>query len=136
MSPAPDWRTRAACHNLAAIADRLFFAGTKDGDRQAVAICQRCQVRSACLDYAVRTRQEYGVWGGRTQQQVRRLIARERQGRSVRAGRSHNTAKTHCKRGHPFDAANTYYTGTGERRCRTCLRNAHVAWRARSGQRA
>lgn len=32
-----------------------------------------------------------------------------------------NARKTHCKRGHLFDAANTY-RGGGRRRCRTCIR--------------
>lgn len=32
------------------------------------------------------------------------------------------TNKTHCKRGHPFDAANTYRTPDGKRICRTCER--------------
>lgn len=29
-------------------------------------------------------------------------------------------AKTHCPRGHPYDAANTYWAPRGDRRCRTC----------------
>lgn len=33
-----------------------------------------------------------------------------------------NALKTHCKRGHPFDAENTHYTPAGKRRCRTCDR--------------
>jgi hypothetical protein len=31
-----------------------------------------------------------------------------------------NKRKTHCLRGHPYDAANTYYQPDGNRRCRTC----------------
>ncbi len=31
-----------------------------------------------------------------------------------------NARKTRCKRGHPFDDANTYYDPTGARRCRAC----------------
>lgn len=31
-----------------------------------------------------------------------------------------NAAKTHCKRGHLFDAANTYYQPDGCRVCRRC----------------
>lgn len=43
-----------------------------------------------------------------------------------------NRKKTHCKRGHPFDEANTmYYQGRPDRRsCRTCF-NANVRHRAR-----
>lgn len=42
---------------------------------------------------------------------------------------NHNRAKTHCFRGHPFDAANTYVTSRGHRQCRTCRslrRNGNV----------
>ncbi|MFB7029641.1 MULTISPECIES: HNH endonuclease signature motif containing protein [unclassified Streptomyces] len=33
-----------------------------------------------------------------------------------------NARKTHCHRGHPFDAANTYRRPNGSRRCRACSR--------------
>lgn len=33
-----------------------------------------------------------------------------------------NSLKTHCKHGHPFDEANTYYQKNGQRNCRACDR--------------
>ena len=33
-----------------------------------------------------------------------------------------NARKTECKRGHPFDEANTYYRSNGSRYCRECAR--------------
>ena len=36
--------------------------------------------------------------------------------------------KTHCKRGHPFDEANTKKSNGTHRRCRTCLRDYHRLW--------
>jgi hypothetical protein len=42
-----------------------------------------------------------------------------------------NARKTHCKRGHPFDEANTCISKDGNRSCRAC-RLAYVrAWRAK-----
>lgn len=35
---------------------------------------------------------------------------------------SHNTAKTKCPKGHPYDKANTYYSKRGSRACRQCRR--------------
>lgn len=38
-------------------------------------------------------------------------------------GRHHNSKRTHCKRGHPFDEGNTYYYPASHhtrRRCRKC----------------
>jgi hypothetical protein len=37
---------------------------------------------------------------------------------------AHNKAKTHCVRGHLFDAANTYHLPNGGRSCRTCARES------------
>lgn len=34
-------------------------------------------------------------------------------------------AKTHCKHGHLFDVANTYWAPTGRRKCRACDRIRH-----------
>ena len=34
--------------------------------------------------------------------------------------RSGPALATHCKNGHPFDAANTYKSATGRRACRAC----------------
>jgi hypothetical protein len=47
--------------------------------------------------------------------------------------------RTHCGRGHPFDAANTYYRPDGGRRCRKCAalqvaRSARRYQAERSGQ--
>jgi hypothetical protein len=84
-------------------------------------------VRDDCLTFAVRTGQQYGIWGGQPERIVRRLIAADRAGRTHQreAPASHPQAnKTHCKHGHPYNAANTYYSPDGRRHCRTCLRVA------------
>lgn len=48
---------------------------------------------------------------------------------NIAAGSS-NKKKTHCIKGHPFDAKNTYITKTGSRSCRTCQRDYQRAYRA------
>jgi hypothetical protein len=107
-----------------------FFADTTDLQLEAIALCTTCPVRDDCLTFAVRTGQQYGIWGGQPQRMVRRLIALDRAGRpqAGEAPTGHpNASKTHCKRGHPFSPENTYYTPDGKRRCRTCLREAQPA---------
>ena|SRR6266542_1921582 len=42
-----------------------------------------------------------------------------------------NMRKTHCKRGHPFDEANTHITPTGRRDCRACWPIDNAARRAK-----
>lgn len=40
-------------------------------------------------------------------------------------------AQTHCLRGHPYDADNTYITREGRRSCRACKRQQQQEYRAR-----
>jgi WhiB family redox-sensing transcriptional regulator len=127
MTEVRSWRDWAACRDLVTADDDPFFADTDQDIQAAIAICAACPVGDDCLTFAVRTGQQYGVWGGQTEQTIRRLIALDRAGRphGTRAPTGHpNARKTHCKRGHPFDAANTYYAPDGQRRCRTCMRAA------------
>jgi hypothetical protein len=119
-----DWRVLAACRNTVTARYDPFFDETEEGEQAALAICRTCRVQGECLAYAVRSGQSYGVWGGRPQQELRRLVAVDRLGQAqVRAaGRHRNATKDRCEHGHRFDPANTYYTPTGERRCRSCRR--------------
>ena len=137
MTEVGCWRDQAACRDVVTAHYDPFFADTKAGQRQAIGICTGCPVRDDCLTFAVRTGQQYGVWGGQPEQTIRRLIALDRAGRphAGRALADHPQAsKTHCKRGHRFDAQNTYYAPDGQRRCRTCLRQAQPARGARGLQ--
>jgi WhiB family transcriptional regulator, redox-sensing transcriptional regulator len=124
---ARSWRDLAACLEVVSAEYDPFFADSAELQVEAIAICETCLVRDDCLTFAVRTGQQYGIWGGQPERIVRRLIAADRagrpQGRQAPAGHP-QASKTHCKRGHRFDAANTYYTRDGRRRCRTCLREA------------
>ena len=119
-----DWRVLAACRKTVTARYDPFFDGTEQGERAALAICRTCRVQGECLAYAIRTGQSYGVWGGRPQRELRRLVALDRLGQAqVRTtGRHRNASKDRCEHGHRFNAANTYYTPTGERRCRSCRR--------------
>ena len=136
MSEVRCWRDRAACRDMVTANYDPFFADSSDLQADAIEICGTCPVRDACLTFAVRTGQQYGIWGGQPQQIIRSLIALERAGRphSRRAPASHPQAsKTHCKRGHRFTAENTYYTPDGHRRCRTCLREAQPVRASKGG---
>jgi WhiB family redox-sensing transcriptional regulator len=73
------WRERAAC---AEVETGAFFPLGQVGAaleqvRQAKRICCGCPVRDACLDFAITTNQEYGVWGGADEEE-RRSIRRQR----------------------------------------------------------
>ena len=134
MTEVRCWRDQAACLEVVSADYDPFFADSAQLQAEAIAICATCPVRDDCLTFAVRTGQQYGIWGGQPEQIIRRLIAADRAGRpqARRVSASHPQAsKTHCKRGHRFSAANTYYAPDGQRRCRTCLREAQPARGAR-----
>ena len=63
-----DWRASAACRDLPA--DDFFpvaAPGTGAYEREAaaaLAACGTCPVRVPCRDFAVGSRQEWGIWGG------------------------------------------------------------------------
>ena len=54
----------------------LFFPETKVQERGALAICRTCPVQNECLEYAFEADIRYGVWGGTTDKQRRRLARR------------------------------------------------------------
>jgi Transcription factor WhiB. len=43
---------------------------------EAKAICNECVVKIDCLEYAIRTNQDCGVWGGTTEEE-RKSLRRE-----------------------------------------------------------
>ena len=111
----------AVCEGVARAHYDPFFPETPEAEADALAMCGICPAREACLAYAVNTAQVFGIWGGKTQREIRRLIVRTGRLRVRRVPPGHPHAdKTHCAFGHPFSPKNTYYTPTGERRCRAC----------------
>ncbi len=69
------WAQEAACgdagYNL------MFPHETdKDGVDYAVAVCNQCPVRQACLDGAMDRNEAFGIWGGKTTAQRRELKKR------------------------------------------------------------
>jgi WhiB family transcriptional regulator, redox-sensing transcriptional regulator len=94
MTEVRCWRDQAACLEVVTADYDPFFADAKDQQAEAITICETCPVRDACLTFAVRTGQQYGIWGGQPQQTIRSLIALERAGRphSHRAPASHPQA--------------------------------------------
>ncbi len=65
-----DWRHSAACTQTD---PELFFPEKGNPSREARAVCVRCPVRAECLTDALAQARVYGVWGGTTERERRRL---------------------------------------------------------------
>jgi WhiB family redox-sensing transcriptional regulator len=57
--------------------DAEFVTARQQREAEARAICARCPARPECLAYALDTGQDYGVWGGATEDE-RRAMRRQR----------------------------------------------------------
>jgi WhiB family transcriptional regulator, redox-sensing transcriptional regulator len=77
-----DWRNDAACKD--ADPDVFFPIGTTgiaiEQVDAAKRICTVCEVREPCLEFALASNQDAGVWGGLTEDE-RRTLKRARQRR-------------------------------------------------------
>jgi WhiB family redox-sensing transcriptional regulator len=70
-----DWRNVAACRDTDP--DLFFPVGTTgpaiDQIEAAKAVCRACEAHTACLEFALATNQESGVWGGTSEEERRQL---------------------------------------------------------------
>jgi WhiB family transcriptional regulator, redox-sensing transcriptional regulator len=77
-----DWRNDAACKDEDP--DVFFPIGTTgiaiEQVEDAKRICARCAVQEPCLEFALASNQDAGVWGGLTEDE-RRTLKRARQRR-------------------------------------------------------
>ncbi len=80
-----DWRETARCKEMDP--DLFFPVGTTGPAllqiEAAKSVCRQCDVRDECLQYAIDSNQEYGIWGGLTEEE-RRYMRRELTARITR----------------------------------------------------
>jgi WhiB family redox-sensing transcriptional regulator len=55
------WRAQALCAQTGA---DFFFPEPGSSVREAKRICALCEMRPACLEYALENDERFGVWGG------------------------------------------------------------------------
>jgi WhiB family redox-sensing transcriptional regulator len=70
IDPEP-WMQDASCAQVGG--DAWFPEGRGSHNEDAIKICGNCPAREACLEYALRTKQRHGIWGGLTPNQRTRL---------------------------------------------------------------
>jgi WhiB family transcriptional regulator, redox-sensing transcriptional regulator len=64
------WQQHAACSDADV---ELFYPGKGGSTWAAKRICAGCPVRAACLQAALETDERFGIWGGKSVRERRRL---------------------------------------------------------------
>lgn len=68
--PVPEWTLDAIC---AQIGGDAWYPEKGGNPGHIKAVCTGCPVRSQCLDYALENGEAFGIWGGLTAKQRRKL---------------------------------------------------------------
>ena len=76
-----EWQADARC---AEVDPEIFFPERGGSSKAARAVCGDCRVRMQCLEYALNNKEQFGIWGG-TSERERRRLRRERAVRKLRA---------------------------------------------------
>jgi len=71
ISPEP-WTVDALC---AQTDPEAFFPEKGGSTREAKAVCARCTVSAECLTYALDHEERFGIWGGVSERDRRKLRA-------------------------------------------------------------
>ena len=77
------WQRKANCMG---VDPDLFFPERGASTREAKEVCRGCVVREDCLEYALANGEKFGIWGGmseRERRRIRRRRALERRGESA-----------------------------------------------------
>ena len=64
------WQDRALC---AQTDPEAFFPEKAGSTREAKRVCRSCDVRAECLEYALENDERFGIWGGLSERERRRL---------------------------------------------------------------
>ncbi len=67
------WQDRALC---AQTDPEAFFPEKGGSTREAKRVCTVCEVRAECLEYALANDERFGIWGGLSERERRKLKRR------------------------------------------------------------
>src|SRR5690606_21843970 len=67
------WQERALC---AQTDPEAFFPEKGGSTREAKKVCGSCDVRTECLEYALEHDERFGIWGGMSERERRKLKRR------------------------------------------------------------
>ncbi|MFZ0059399.1 MAG: WhiB family transcriptional regulator [Acidimicrobiales bacterium] len=64
------WQARANCMG---VDPELFFPERGSSTREAKEVCRGCVVRVECLEFAIANSEKFGIWGGMSERERRRV---------------------------------------------------------------
>ena len=65
-----DWSDQALCKDLDT---QMFFPKRGEATKPIKIICSVCPVVKPCLEYAMKSSEKFGVWGGTSERERRRI---------------------------------------------------------------
>jgi WhiB family redox-sensing transcriptional regulator len=70
VEPEEDWHDHANCLG---VDPDLFFPERGASTREAKEVCRGCEVRYDCLEFALQNGEKFGIWGGLSERERRRI---------------------------------------------------------------
>ena len=64
-----------------------FFSEVLEEKHEAKNLCFRCPVRKDCIKYALESKEIWGIWGGKDENEIRRALSVDADGNEIRRGR-------------------------------------------------
>ncbi len=64
------WQRKANCMG---VDPDLFFPERGASTREAKEVCRGCVVKPECLEYAISSGEKFGIWGGMSERERRRI---------------------------------------------------------------
>ncbi len=113
------WQDQALC---AQTDPEAFFPDKGGSTREAKRVCRSCEVRAECLEYALEHDERFGIWGGMSERERRRLKRQAVPAAEACPARPAVVGYSLCAAGkHLLSPANTCVNlKTGLEDCRSC----------------
>lgn len=76
------WVDDAKCNNDSISVPNFHSEDPKEVAK-ALSLCEQCPVRKQCLSFALDSYERFGVWGGRTETELRKALSVDQRGAPV-----------------------------------------------------
>ena len=113
----PPWQDQALC---AETDPDAFFPEKGGSTSDAKKVCQNCPVRAECLEYALEHDERFGIWGGLSEPERRKIRRQRRREDRVPAVAATEKTCTGCEITKPLSEFHLRSRSGYEHRCKAC----------------